>query len=100
VGSLNEELNPPKSFIVRVSSSGEEVLVAENQSILEALERAKIYPENSCRDGICGTCETRVVSGIPDHRDDLLSDAEQAEGKTMLICISRSLTPNLELDIQ
>ena len=100
MGAMREDLNPPKSFVVRVSGSGEEITVAENQTILEALEKAKIYPDNSCRDGICGTCETPVVSGTPDHRDDLLSDAEQAEGKTMLICISRSLTPLLELDIQ
>ena len=97
---MSEDLNPPKSFVVRVAGSGEEILVSENQSILEALEKAKIYPDNSCRDGICGTCETPVTAGTPDHRDDLLSDAEQAEGKTMLICISRSLTPILELDVQ
>lgn len=97
---MSDELNPPKSFIVKVAATGEEILVEANQSILEALEKAKIYPDNSCRDGICGTCETPVISGTPDHRDDLLSDAEQAAGKTMLICISRSLTPTLELEIQ
>jgi ferredoxin len=100
MGAMSEDLNPPKSFLVRVAASGEEIPVAPNQTILEALEKAKIYPDNSCRDGICGTCETSVVAGTPDHRDDLLSDAEQAEGKTMLICVSRSLTPVIELDIQ
>lgn len=96
---MSEEIDPPKTFVVRVSSTGEEINVAVNQTILEALEAANIFPDNSCRDGICGTCETDVLSGTPDHRDDLLSDREKEEGKTMLICISRSASPVIELDV-
>lgn len=96
---MSEELRPPESFTVRVSSTGQELTVPPEKSILEVLEAARIYPDNSCRDGICGTCETNVISGTPDHRDDLLSFSEQAAGKTMLICISRSLTPVLEIDV-
>lgn len=91
--SLNE-------FTVRLSATGEQVTVTKNQSILEALEQAGFEAANSCRIGICGTCESRVVSGTPDHLDDLLSDAEHAANKTMLICVSRSLSPILELDIE
>ena len=96
---MSVEVDPPKSFVIKVSSTGEEIPVPVNQTILEALEAANIFPDNSCRDGICGTCETDVVSGIPDHRDDLLSDKEKEEGKTMLICISRSISPVIELDV-
>ncbi len=50
-------------------------------------------------EGICGTCETTVLGGIPDHRDSLLSEAEQAEGKTMMICVGRSRGDRLVLDL-
>jgi len=93
------EMNPPKSFVVKIASTGQEIVVEENRTILDSLERADIYPDNSCRDGICGTCETNVVSGTPDHRDLLLSEAEQASGKTILVCVSRSFSPVLELDL-
>ena len=93
------ELNPPKSFVVKIASSGQEIVVEENRTILDSLERADIYPDNSCRDGICGTCETRVISGTPDHRDMLLNEEEQASGKTILLCVSRSQSPLLELDL-
>ena len=54
---------------------------------------------SSCRDGICGTCETRVLEGVPDHRDSLLSAAEQAAGKTMMVCVSRAKSERLVLDL-
>jgi len=98
VGAVSE-LNPPKSFVVKITSTGQEVVVEESRTILDSLERADIYPDNSCRDGICGTCETRVIAGTPDHRDLLLSDEEHASGKTILLCVSRSLSPVLEIDL-
>ncbi|MFE3281102.1 2Fe-2S iron-sulfur cluster-binding protein [Nocardia sp. NPDC059239] len=53
----------------------------------------------ACGEGYCGTCETRVLAGQPDHRDDFLTDEERAEGKTMLICVSRSRSPRPVLDL-
>jgi ferredoxin len=52
-----------------------------------------------CVDGLCGTCETRVLDGEPDHRDALLNADERASGDTMLICVSRARTPRLVLDL-
>lgn len=54
---------------------------------------------SSCRDGICGSCETRVLDGTPDHRDFLLSDAERAAGASMMICVSRCASGRLALDL-
>lgn len=53
----------------------------------------------SCREGTCGTCETDVLGGRPDHRDSLLTEDERAAGDTMLICVSRSCEPRLVLDL-
>ena len=94
------DVAPPQTFRVTVSNTGTVVEVPANKTILEALEAAGLDPINSCRDGICGTCESKVISGTPDHRDDLLSPAEQASNKTMLICVSRSLTDDLEIEIE
>jgi ferredoxin-NADP reductase len=75
------------------------VSVPPGCSLLEALESAGIEVPSSCRDGICGTCETRVLDGVPDHRDSLLSAAEQEAGDTMMVCVSRAKTNRLVLDL-
>lgn len=80
-------------------TSGTEVEVGANQTALEALEEAGYSPLNSCREGICGTCETVVVSGDVDHRDSLLSEEERAAGETMMICVSRAKSCRLVLDL-
>lgn len=79
--------------------SGRVVQVPADVPVIDALEGAGITVSSSCRDGICGTCETKVLAGTPDHRDSLLSDSEQAAGTTMMICVSRARTPELALDI-
>ena len=53
----------------------------------------------SCENGICRSCETAVVGGIPDHRDYVLNDEEHAANKTMMVCVGRSRTPLLILDL-
>ncbi|MET8796867.1 PDR/VanB family oxidoreductase [Nocardia sp. NPDC004568] len=84
---------------VHCAKSGLEVTVEPDRSILESLEQAGIAVNSSCRDGICGTCETGVLDGTPDHRDSVLSTTERNAGNRMLICVSRALTGHLTLDI-
>ncbi|TPG36478.1 PDR/VanB family oxidoreductase [Mycolicibacterium hodleri] len=79
--------------------SGTTLEVAPDQTILDVLEEAGIPIMASCYEGICGTCEARVLDGSPDHRDSMLSDAEKAAGEVMLVCVSRSLTERLVLDL-
>lgn len=86
-------------FVVRLAASGRCVPVGPGQTILEALRGAGLSVRASCRQGICGTCETGVVAGTPDHRDALLSDDEKRSNKVMMICCSGSLTPELVLDL-
>jgi hypothetical protein len=48
---------------------------------------------------VCGTCETRVLDGVPDHRDVILTPEERAGNRTMMICVSGARTARLVLDI-
>jgi ferredoxin-NADP reductase len=84
---------------VTLRRSQKTISVGANESILEAIERAGISPPFSCREGTCGTCETAILGGKPLHRDVVLSEAEKASGKTMMICVSRSSDALLELDL-
>lgn len=87
------------TFEVKLHRSGRVVTVGAQESILDALERCGVSPVSSCRDGVCGTCEVKVLSGAPDHRDFVLSEAERAGGKRMLPCVSRCLGNELVLDL-
>src|SRR3954453_11876013 len=86
-------------FEVQLARSGTTVTVAPEVSVLEAVAGAGVEVLSSCRQGICGTCETAVVAGRPDHRDSLLDDDERAAGDCMYICVSRSLSDRLVLDL-
>jgi len=68
--------------------SGVEVTVQAGQTILEAVTAVGIDVPFSCEQGVCGSCEMRVLGGKPDHRDMILRDREKAEGRTMMICCS------------
>jgi len=95
-GALN---GPLTTIDVVVGQSGEKVTVGPDESIVEALARIGVLVPTSCGEGTCGTCETKIIEGIPDHRDSLLSDEEQEENEVMMLCCSRALTPALVLDL-
>jgi vanillate O-demethylase ferredoxin subunit len=86
-------------YTVKLARDGRSVAVAKGQSILDALMAIGVEPPHSCREGVCGTCETRVLCGTPDHRDLVLSDADKAAGDRMMICCSGALTDTIELDL-
>jgi ferredoxin-NADP reductase len=86
-------------FIVELARSGITRIVAPGQSILQVVRDAGISISSSCEEGICGACETKVLSGTPDHRDAILSPTERAKGQTMLICCSGCKTDRLILDL-
>ncbi len=86
-------------FIVVLAKSGREFEVGPGSTILETLRKAGLTVPASCEQGVCGTCETAILEGTPDHRDLLLTPAEKASGKTMMICCSGSLTDRLVLDL-
>ncbi|MBU9763829.1 oxidoreductase [Mycobacterium sp. TNTM28] len=88
-----------KPVEVVCAASGKTVNVEVGQSILTAIEGAGINVPSSCRSGICGACETAVIEGVPDHRDDILSGSERTANDRMFICVSRAQTPRLVLDV-
>jgi ferredoxin-NADP reductase len=86
-------------FEVVCQRSGSNFEITSDQSILEVLEEEGIPILGSCYEGVCGTCEARILEGTADHRDSVLTDAEKAAGEVMLICVSRSRTERLVLDL-
>ena len=86
-------------FDVRLLKSGRTIVVLPGQTILSAILDAGIHVAYACSEGTCGTCETRVLDGIPDHRDVYLSDQERAENRQIMICCSGSKSPVLTLDL-
>jgi ferredoxin-NADP reductase len=91
--------NAGGAFEVELAGSGQVVPVAGGQSVLSALRAAGVEVLSSCEEGTCGTCETGVLSGVPDHRDTVLTAAEQAACDLMMVCVSRSRSPRLVLDL-
>lgn len=86
-------------FEVELTQTGGVVEVTPGQTILDAVQAAGVDVEYSCMEGVCGTCETRVLSGVPDHRDQVLTDREKAANDVMMICCSGSLSPRLVLEL-
>ncbi|MFD4137648.1 PDR/VanB family oxidoreductase [Streptomyces sp. NPDC058572] len=94
-----ERTGDDEAFEVECAASGLTLTVGADTSILRAAEDAGLRVDSSCRDGICGSCETRVLAGTPDHRDFLLSEAEHTANATMMICVSRCAAGRLVLDL-
>ncbi|MFE7171057.1 PDR/VanB family oxidoreductase [Streptomyces sp. NPDC057616] len=86
-------------FEVELAQSGRSVTVAADVSVLDAVRAAGVEVLFSCTEGTCGTCETEVLEGAPDHRDSVLTDAERESGETMMICVSRCRGKRLVLDL-
>lgn len=86
-------------FTVVLQQSGKEVFVKTGETILNAVRAVGIDVQSSCEEGVCGACETRVISGQPDHRDMILNDREKAESKSMMICCSGCKSERLVLDL-
>lgn len=87
------------SFEVQVASSGRVVVVPKNQTVVQALAVAGIEVPTSCEQGVCGTCITRVIEGIPDHKDLYFTPEEQAANDQFTPCCSRAKSARLVLDL-
>ena len=86
-------------YTVELARSHKTLQVLPGQTLLDCLIAAHTEPPYSCREGICGTCEVRVLEGTPDHRDLVLSAAEQAGNDRMMVCCSGAKSARLVLDL-
>lgn len=86
-------------FDVKIASTGKIFHIAHDKTVLEALSERGIVIPNSCRQGVCGTCLTRVLDGSPDHRDMYLNDDEREKNDQFLPCCSRARSAMLVLDL-
>ena len=88
-----------RPFCIRIASTGQTVSVGSQESATAALVREGILVPVACEQGICGTCLTRVIAGVPEHRDMYLTDAEKAANNQFLPCCSRSAGDILVVDL-
>jgi ferredoxin len=87
------------SVIMNLKKSKRQVVAAADETLLDALVRDGVPILGSCKKGLCGTCEVRVLQGVPEHLDSIMDDAEKDELHIMYPCVSRSRTPELTLDL-
>ncbi|MCF4010003.1 PDR/VanB family oxidoreductase [Rheinheimera sp. UJ63] len=88
-----------KCFTLNLIKSGITIDVSADQTALEALEEAGVEIDSSCEQGVCGSCLTKVLNGVPDHRDHFLSDSERSANDQFTPCCSRALSESLSLDL-
>jgi ferredoxin len=86
-------------FTVELARSESSFFIPRGRTILQVLRENGVAISSSCEQGICAACETRVIAGIPDHRDSILSEQEKKANKSMFVCCSGSRTPTLVLDL-
>ncbi len=97
--AAREQAATAGGYEIVMARSGRRVAVAPGRTMLAALLDAGAPVSFSCSEGICGTCETRVIAGVPDHRDMFLTEEERAANTSVMICCSGSRTPELVLDL-
>lgn len=90
---------PADEITVELARSGHVLTVPADRSILDAVLEVLPGTRYSCHEGYCGACEVTVLAGEPDHRDDILTDEERADGTTMMICVSRAHSTSLTIDL-
>jgi cytochrome P450/ferredoxin-NADP reductase len=88
-----------EAFEVELARSERTLTIPPDRSILDVVEEAGVGVLSSCAEGTCGTCETAVLGGLPDHRDSVLTEEERRARGCMMICVSRSCTARLVLDL-
>lgn len=84
------------AFTIELARTGRRLEVPAHRRALDVLLEAGVVVDSACRSGVCGSCALRVLGGRPDHRDSL---SAEARGASMMVCVSRALTPTVTLDV-
>lgn len=85
-----------RPFNVRLARTGKTLAVPADKTILEVLRDNGLDVPSSCETGTCGTCRTKMLDGVADHRDLVLAEHEKAD--TIMICVSRAKSDEITLD--
>lgn len=99
-GTAAADTSGDRAFDVTLASTGRVVTVAADRTVIAALAEHGVDIPYSCEQGVCATCPTRVLDGVPDHRDLYLTAEEQAAKDQFTPCCSRARTSVLVLDLQ
>lgn len=97
--SAETELATEGGYTLELAKSGKTIAVEEGETMLDALLSAGVNVGFACSEGVCGTCQVKVLSGIPDHRDHFLTEGEKAANTSIMVCCSGSKSATLTLDI-
>jgi vanillate O-demethylase ferredoxin subunit len=87
------------AFDVELASTGKVVTVPAGRTVIQVLAEHGVDIPYSCEEGVCGTCLTRVLDGVPEHRDMYLTDEEHAANDQFTPCCSRARSMRLVLDL-
>ena len=98
-GAAAVDMGGDQAFEVKLASTGASYTVPSGVTVMQVLRDAGVFVAASCEQGVCGTCLTRVLEGVPDHRDLYLTEEEQAANDQFTPCCSRSKSPTLVLDL-
>ncbi len=96
---MSVTFDPNQSFEVKLARSQKSLTVSAESNILDELLLEGIDVGFSCMSGMCGSCLVPVLEGVPDHRDDVLTQEERNQGNCIILCCSRSRTAVLVLDL-
>lgn len=97
--SAETEIATDGGYALELTRSGKTITVAEGETMLDALLTAGVDIGFACSEGVCGTCQVKVLDGVPDHRDHFLTDEEKAANTSVMVCCSGSCSSKLVLDI-
>lgn len=71
---------PADGFKIVFKTSGVEAVAAGDAKLLDLAETHGVEIDYACREGECGSCITKCLSGNVEMEDNDLSDEERAEG--------------------
>lgn len=94
---MNEHSAAP--FEIELYRTGSVVTVRADRTALDIVREVVPTAEFNCLQGECGACVATVLSGVPEHKDTVLSDRAKSAGKRIILCVSRSLTPRIVIDL-
>jgi ferredoxin-NADP reductase len=96
---IHEKVNTDGAFTVQLKRKGKTFTIPAGKTILEVLLQGGVDVDYSCREGLCGSCETRVIAGVPDHRDTIFSGKKDPPLDKIMVCVSRCTGQELVLDL-